>query len=86
MSDDVTRFLQQINERRALEQARQAQLARAQAARAAPDNPQEQERLFQQFIEWTKQAFRNVERVRSHLPVVVTQGQTVVRAGGSCAK
>ncbi len=30
-------------------------LARAQAARAAPDNPQEQERLFQQFIEWTKQ-------------------------------
>lgn len=29
-------------------------LARAQAARAAPDNPQEQERLFQQFIEWTK--------------------------------
>jgi len=30
-------------------------LARAQAARAAPDNPQEQERLFQQFLEWTKQ-------------------------------
>jgi len=30
-------------------------LARAQAARAAPDDPQEQERLFQQFIEWTKQ-------------------------------
>ena len=28
------------------------------------------------------QAFRNVERVRSHLPVVVTQGQSVVRAGG----
>jgi lipopolysaccharide export system protein LptC len=25
-------------------------------------------------------AFRNVERVRSHVPVVVTQGQTVVRA------
>jgi lipopolysaccharide export system protein LptC len=28
------------------------------------------------------QAFRNVELVRSHLPVVVTQGQSVVRAGG----
>jgi lipopolysaccharide export system protein LptC len=27
-------------------------------------------------------AFRNIERVRSHLPVVVTQGQTVVRAEG----
>ena len=27
-------------------------------------------------------AFRNVERLRSHLPVVVTQGQSVVRAGG----
>jgi lipopolysaccharide export system protein LptC len=27
-------------------------------------------------------AFRNVERVRSHLPVVVTQGQSVVRAAG----
>ncbi len=30
-------------------------LARAQAARAAPNDPNEQERLFQQFIEWTKQ-------------------------------
>jgi TRAP-type uncharacterized transport system substrate-binding protein len=30
-------------------------LARAQAARAAPDDPNEQERLFQQFMEWTKQ-------------------------------
>jgi TRAP-type uncharacterized transport system substrate-binding protein len=29
-------------------------LARAQAARAAPDDPKEQERLVQQFIEWTK--------------------------------
>lgn len=28
------------------------------------------------------QAFRNVERIRSHLPVVVTQGQSVLRAGG----
>jgi lipopolysaccharide export system protein LptC len=28
------------------------------------------------------QAFRNVERVRTHLPVVVTQGQSVVRAAG----
>jgi lipopolysaccharide export system protein LptC len=27
-------------------------------------------------------AFRNVERVRSHLPVVVTRGDSVVRAGG----
>ncbi|MGZ8259099.1 MAG: LPS export ABC transporter periplasmic protein LptC [Caldimonas sp.] len=27
-------------------------------------------------------AFRNVERVRSHLPVVVTQGESVVRAEG----
>jgi lipopolysaccharide export system protein LptC len=27
-------------------------------------------------------AFRNIERLRSHLPVVVTQGQSVVRAGG----
>jgi lipopolysaccharide export system protein LptC len=27
-------------------------------------------------------AFRNVERVRSHLPVVVTRGESVVRAGG----
>lgn len=27
-------------------------------------------------------AFRNVERVRSHLPVVVTQGESVVRAQG----
>jgi lipopolysaccharide export system protein LptC len=27
-------------------------------------------------------AFRNVERVRSHLPVTVTQGESVVRADG----
>src|SRR4029078_12552208 len=27
-------------------------------------------------------AFRNVERLRSHLPVVVTQGQSIVRAEG----
>jgi len=27
-------------------------------------------------------AFRNIERVRSHLPVVVTQGESVVRADG----
>lgn len=31
------------------------QLARAQAARAAPSNAQEQERLFKQFMEWSKQ-------------------------------
>jgi TRAP transporter TAXI family solute receptor len=29
-------------------------LARAQAAKAAPNNPAEQERLFQQFMEWAK--------------------------------
>jgi uncharacterized protein len=29
-------------------------LARRQAARAAPDSPAEQERLFQQFLEWSK--------------------------------
>jgi lipopolysaccharide export system protein LptC len=28
------------------------------------------------------EAFRNVEQVRSHLPVVVTQGETVIRADG----
>jgi TRAP-type uncharacterized transport system substrate-binding protein len=33
-------------------------LARAQAARAAPNNPAEQERLFQQFLEWSKQQKR----------------------------
>ena len=27
-------------------------------------------------------AFRNVEQVRTHLPVVVTQGESIVRAGG----
>ena len=30
-------------------------LARAQAARAAPNNPAEQERLFRQFLDWSKQ-------------------------------
>jgi hypothetical protein len=29
-------------------------LARAQAARAAPNDPDEQQRLFQQFMEWAK--------------------------------
>lgn len=33
-------------------------LARSQAARAAPNNPAEQERLFQQFLEWSKQQKR----------------------------
>lgn len=33
-------------------------LARAQAARAAPSRPDEQERLFQQFLEWSKQQKR----------------------------
>jgi hypothetical protein len=30
------------------------QLGRQQAARAAPGNPAEQERLFQEFLEWSK--------------------------------
>jgi len=30
-------------------------LARTQAARAAPNDPAAQERLFQQFLEWSKQ-------------------------------
>jgi len=29
-------------------------LARAQAARSAPTDPVEQERLFNQFLEWSK--------------------------------
>ncbi len=33
-------------------------LARTQAAPAAPNNPSEQERLFQQFLEWSKQQKR----------------------------
>lgn len=33
-------------------------LARAQAARAAPNNQAEQERLFQQFLEWSRQQRR----------------------------
>ena len=33
-------------------------LARQQAARAAPGNPAEQERLFNQFLEWSKQQKR----------------------------
>ena len=33
-------------------------LARSQAARAAPNDPNEQERLFRQFIEWTKRQNR----------------------------
>ena len=28
-------------------------LARAQAARAAPNDPSEQDRLFKQFLEWS---------------------------------
>jgi hypothetical protein len=32
-----------------------AALARTQAARAAPNDPAAQERLFQQFLEWSKQ-------------------------------
>jgi TRAP-type uncharacterized transport system substrate-binding protein len=33
-------------------------LARSQAARAAPNDPSEQERLFQQFLEWSKKQSR----------------------------
>jgi TRAP-type uncharacterized transport system substrate-binding protein len=33
-------------------------LARAQAARVTPDNPAEQERLFQQFLEWSRKQSR----------------------------
>jgi hypothetical protein len=33
-------------------------MARQQAARAAPGNPAEQERLFQQFLEWSRQQKR----------------------------
>ncbi len=49
----------------------------AQVTRPAHDGEEEIE-FRGQFL----QAFRNVERIRSHLPVVVTQGQSVVRAGG----
>jgi lipopolysaccharide export system protein LptC len=49
----------------------------AQVTQPAHDG-QEEIDFRSQFLH----AFRNVERVRSHLPVVVTQGQSVVRAGG----
>jgi lipopolysaccharide export system protein LptC len=49
----------------------------AQITRPAHEGEEEIE-FRGQFL----QAFRNVERVRSHLPVVVTQGQSVVRAAG----
>ena len=49
--DKVVKAPPQAAERPKIDHA----LARAQAARAAPDNPQEQERLFQQFIECTNQ-------------------------------
>ena len=34
-------------------------LARAQAAKAAPNSPEEQQRLFQQFMEWAKTQGKN---------------------------
>jgi hypothetical protein len=34
------------------------EVARQQAVRAAPGNPAEQERLFNQFLEWSKQQKR----------------------------
>jgi uncharacterized protein len=38
--------------------------ARAQAARAAPGNPAEQERLFQEFLEWSRQKKPSDPRAR----------------------
>ena len=52
-------------------------LGDARVTRPAHGNEQEIE-FRSEFLH----AFRNVERVRSHLPVVVTQGQSVVRADG----
>ena len=50
--------------------------ARRRARHATGDGKQETIEFRSEFLH----AFRNVERVRSHLPVVVTQGQSVVRA------
>ena len=52
-------------------------LGDARIVRPAHDNEEEIE-FRGEFLH----AFRNIERVRSHLPVVVTQGETVVRADG----
>jgi lipopolysaccharide export system protein LptC len=42
------------------------------------DDKQEAIEFRSEFL----QGFRNIERLRSHLPVVVTQGQSVIRAQG----
>jgi len=52
-------------------------LGDARVVRPAHDK-QEQVEFRGEFLH----AFRNVERLRSHLPVVVTQGRSVVRADG----
>ena len=52
-------------------------LGDARVVRPAHDK-QEQVEFRGEFLH----AFRNVERIRSHLPVVVTQGRSVVRADG----
>jgi hypothetical protein len=55
-----TRFppAQEILDKMATRPKIDASLARAQAARAAPNNPAEQERLFLQFLEWSKRQSR----------------------------
>jgi TRAP-type uncharacterized transport system substrate-binding protein len=55
-----TRFppAQEMLNRVAAAPAIDPKLARTQAARVAPNNPAEQERLFQQFLEWSKQQKR----------------------------
>ncbi len=49
----------QRHERPAAEAAIDPALARAQAAKAAPDSPEEQQRLFKQFMEWAKTQGKN---------------------------
>lgn len=49
---------EQVNKATAARPVIDPSLARQQAARAAPANPAEQERLFNQFLEWSKQQKR----------------------------
>jgi hypothetical protein len=49
----------QRNERPGAEAVIDPALARAQAAKAAPDSPEEQQRLFKQFMEWAKTQGKN---------------------------
>ena len=53
-----------------------SQLARQQAARAAPNDAAEQERLFQQFLEWNKGADQAID----HAGVAMERGE---RIGGA---